>query len=255
MLTIIISNLLNVIRSALVTSRKFSIAMFLGGILVILVTPSQYLRVASVLIWLTAALVSDRGNMSALKNFPRPFQFALNACKNFLKFFLFAVLGIVGAVLYALPWLLRATALLIWLGGAYLGIIVIETIYAPYSPAIPVIALQFAVILASVAWMSILLNKNARFLWGGVAAGGLVIGGMALGAAWMAEHWKYASLLFRVLPPALFSVLLIHETIRLRALRQKGRLTNPFHKINDRHESDEHPPLERRDRQPKQGLP
>jgi hypothetical protein len=177
---------------------------------------------------------------------------ALLALTDFL---LSLFLGGIAAILLVLPWLLRLMAVLVWLTAAFIGIETINIIYAPYSPAIPLIALQFAVILASVAWIAYLLNRNARFLWGGMAAGGLVIGGMALGAAWMAEHWKYASLFFRVLPPALFSVLLIHETVRLRALRQMGKLTRPFRKANDRHESDEDPPLERRDCQPKQDLP
>jgi hypothetical protein len=170
-------------------------------------------------------------------------------------FLLSISLGGIEAILLALPWLLRIMAVLVWLAAAFIGIETVNDIYAPYSPAIPVIALQFAVILASVAWLAILLNRNARFLWGGMAAGGLVIGGISLGAAWVLEHWRYANLFFRVLPPALFSVLLIHETVRLRALRQKGKLTNPFRKANDRHESDEHLALERRDNQIKHDLP
>ena len=170
-------------------------------------------------------------------------------------FLLSISLGGIEAILLALPWLLRIMAVLVWLTAAFIGIETVNDIYAPYSPAIPVIALQFAVILASVAWLAILLNRNARFLWGGMAAGGLVIGGISLGAAWILEHWSYANLFFRVLPPALFSVLLIHETVRLRALRQTGKLTNPFRKANDRHESDEHPALERRDNQIKHDLP
>lgn len=165
-------------------------------------------------------------------------------------FLLFMFLGGIEAILLVLPWLLRITVVLVWLTAAFIGIETVNDIYAPYSPATPVIALQFTVILASVAWLAILLNRNARFLWGGMAAGGLVIGGISLGAAWILEHWSYANLFFRVLPPALFSVLLIHETVRLRALRQKGKLSNPFRKANDRHESDEHPPLERRNIQP-----
>lgn len=172
---------------------------------------------------------------------------ALLALTDFL---LSMFLGGIVAILLVLPWLLRIMAVLVWLVATFIGIETVNDIYAPCSPAVPVIALQFAVILASVAWIAILLNRNSRFLWGGMAAGGLVIGGMALGANWMLEHWRYSNLFFRVLPPALFSVLLIHETIRLHALRQKGKLTNPFHQVNDRHESDEHPPLQRRNSPP-----
>ena len=111
-------------------------------------------------------------------------------------------------------------ALLLWLVGDYLGITLIKTIYAPFSPAIPVIALQFAVILVSVGWLLIVLSKKTRLVWGGMATGGLVIGGASIGSIWLLSHWRYADLFFRVLPPALFSVLLIYETIRLRSMHR-----------------------------------
>ena len=150
-------------------------------------------------------------------------QFVFNAIKYLLGFLAIVILGIVGVVLYALPWLLRVAALLLWLGGAYLGFTSIQSIYAPFSPAIPVIALQFAVILISVGWIAILLRENTKLFWGGMTAGGLVVGGASIGAIWLLAHWRYADLFFRVLPPALFSVLLIHETIRLRSLRRNRK--------------------------------
>ena len=145
-------------------------------------------------------------------------QFVFNAIKYLLEFLAIVVLGVAGAILYALPWLLRVIALLLWLGGDYLGISSVQTIYAPNSPAIPVIALQFALILMSVGWLLIVLSKNTSLVWGGMTAGGLVIGGASIGAAWLLAHWQYADLFFRVLPPALFSLLLIYEMIRLRSL-------------------------------------
>jgi hypothetical protein len=171
------------------------------------------------------------------------------ALATLTEFLLSMFLGCIAAILLVIPWLLRIVAVLVWLTAAFIGIETIHSIYGPYSPAIPVIALQFAVILASVSWIAFLLNRNARFLWGGMVAGGLVISGISLGATWMLEHWKYANLFFRVLPPALFSILLIHETVRLRAMRKSGELKNPFHKANDRHESDNEPKSGRRDNQ------
>ena len=148
--------------------------------------------------------------------------FVFNAIKYLLEFIAIIILGIVGAILYSLPWLLRIVALLLWLGGDYLGISTIEAIYAPISPSTPVLALQFAVILMSIGWLLIVLNKNTKLVWGGMAAGGFVIGGASTGAIWLTSHWQHADLFFRVLPPALFSVLLIYETIRLRSLRHNG---------------------------------
>jgi hypothetical protein len=146
--------------------------------------------------------------------------FVINAIKYLIEFLTIIFLGIVGAVLYALPWLFRIVALLLWLGGDYLGISLIQTIYAPNSPAIPVIALQFAVILGSVGWLLIVLSKNTKLVWGGMTVGGIFIGGVSIASNWLLSHWRYADLFFRVLPPALFSVLLIYETIHLRLMRR-----------------------------------
>ena len=139
-----------------------------------------------------------------------------------VQFLIVVVLGLVAAVLFALPWLLRVAALLIWLTAAYIGFTSVKMIYTPYSPAIPVIALQFSVILILVGWVIIVLSKNTSFVWGGMAAGGLVVGGVSIGSIWLLAHWQHADLFFRVLPPALFSVLLIYETIHLRSVRRNG---------------------------------
>ena len=146
-------------------------------------------------------------------------QFVFNAIKYLLSFLVIVTLGIVGAVMYAIPWLLRVASLLLWLTATYIGFATIQTIYAPFSPAIPVIALQFAVILASVGWVIIVLGKNTNFVWGGMAAVGMVIGGASIGSIWLLDHWQHADLFFRVLPPVMFAVLLIYETTRLRSLR------------------------------------
>jgi hypothetical protein len=152
-------------------------------------------------------------------------QWIWEALKILLGFLAILALGLVAAVLYALPWLLRAAALLLWLTAGYLGVTSIQTIYSPFSPAIPVIALQFAVILILVAWMGLLLREQGTsHLWGGLAAGGLTVSGASVGMVWLSSHWPYANLFFRILPASLFSVLLITETVRLRSLRHNGKV-------------------------------
>jgi len=136
-----------------------------------------------------------------------------------VQFVIVIVLGLTAAVLFALPWLLRASAILLWLTAAYMGFTSIQTIYAPFSPTMPVIALQFAVILVSVGWVLIVLNKNPSFIWGGMTVVGLIMGSLSIGSVWLLNHWQHADLFFRVLPPALFSVLLIYETLHLRSMR------------------------------------
>jgi hypothetical protein len=135
-------------------------------------------------------------------------------------FFTILALGIAAAILYAIPWLLRAAAVVGWLAAGYVGITTVNSIYAPFSPSLPVLALQFAVIAAMVAWTGAMLLVNPEHIWGGLAAGGLVLYGFSYGANWMMVHWQYADLFFRVLPPALFAAMLLHETIHLRLMRR-----------------------------------
>jgi hypothetical protein len=161
-----------------------------------------------------------QGNVIMLKVISILIRFVINSIKFLLKFLAIIVLGFVGAILYSLPWLWRMAALLIWLGGAYMGFISVHTIYVPFSPAIPVFALQFAVILISVGWVAILLRENTKLIWGGMAACGLVVGGASIGSIWLLAYWQYADLFFRTLPSALFAVLLIYETMRLRSMRR-----------------------------------
>ncbi len=143
-------------------------------------------------------------------------RFALVAV---IEFLIAVILGGIAAILVAIPWILRFVAVLIWLSTAYLGFTSIQTIYAPFSPTIPVIALQFAVILVSVGWVLIVLNKKPSFIWGGMTVVGLIMGSLSIGSVWLVNHWQHADLFFRVLPPALFSVLLIYETLHLRSMR------------------------------------
>jgi hypothetical protein len=145
--------------------------------------------------------------------------FVINAVKYLLEFLTIVILGGVGAVLYVLPWLLKISALLIWLGGANLSFNSIHAIYAPFSPAIPLLALQFGVIFSMVSWMGILIRRAPRnYLWGGLAISGIILDGLSIGAGWLSKNWIYGSLFFHILPAALFALLLIVETMRLRAI-------------------------------------
>jgi hypothetical protein len=155
---------------------------------------------------------------SIISNLLNVIKFALVAL---IEFLIAIIMGGIAAIFIALPWILRFIPILIWLSAAYLGFTSIQTIYAPYSPAVPVIALQFSVILILVGWVLVVLSKNASFVWGGMAAAGLVVGGMSIGSVWLLAHWQHANLFFRALPSALFAVLLIYETIRLRSIRNQ----------------------------------
>lgn len=153
--------------------------------------------------------------------------FVWNALKILLEFLLTLILGILGAALYALPWLLRAASVVVWLAAGYVGLTWVGDFYTPLvSSPIPVRALQAAVILILVAWVIFgLMLRGVQAVWGLLAAGGITVGGFFWQAApRMLARWpEGAGLFFRMLPSALFIVLLVFATLRLKSVYgQKG---------------------------------
>ena len=142
------------------------------------------------------------------------------------QFLLIVALGLLVAILAALPWLLRMAAMLSWLFAAWFGLNAIQTIYSPFTDEIPLMALKGALILAQVSWLGLMVLAVREHVWGGLAMGAIAVGGISWLALQISENWQYAYLFFRVLPPALFSVLLIYETIHLRSKR-RGDGINP----------------------------
>jgi hypothetical protein len=163
---------------------------------------------------------SKKGSMLNIISFL--LNFVWKGIKYFLGFLSILFLGILGAVLFAIPWLLRTASVLIWLVAGYLAISSIDDFYQRYvSSPIPVLALQFASILLMVAWAMVgMMQKGTDAVWGFLATGGIVVGAIFLKLVpWMFFRWpSYANLFFRVLPSALFIVLLIFSTIRLKWL-------------------------------------
>ena len=136
------------------------------------------------------------------------------------QFLAILFLGLLAALLYALPWLLRMACILAWLMGAAMALQAVHDLYAPISPTGPILALQFAVIFLMVAWAGVILRTKPQFIWGGLALGGALPAWVVWKAIpWLLENWPHADLFFRLLPPALFSLALIHLTLRMRFLR------------------------------------
>ena len=145
-----------------------------------------------------------------------------NALRLLGEFITILLLGLLAALLMALPWLLRMACVLTWLVGAYLAIVTIQQLYSPFSPSGAVIVLQFAVIFLMVAWAGVLLREYRKNVWGGLALGGLIPALVTLkGIPWLMANWQYSELLMLVLPSALFSLALLYLTLRMRILRKR----------------------------------
>lgn len=152
------------------------------------------------------------------------FKLNINAITNFAQVFADLIAGILGAIFYALPWLLRGLSVIGWLVSAFITLQTIRAIYSPFSDDIPVFALQFMVIVLMLLWAMVgLMNK--KDVWGFLAAGGAVMYGMSYGATWLMSNWLYAELFFRVLPVMMLAVGMITISIRTRT-RRMSRVAN-----------------------------
>ena len=159
-------------------------------------------------------------------------KFIWGALKYLVGFLTVLFLSILGALLYALPWILRVAVLLGWLASGYVAMTCIEDIYSQQvSSPIPVLALQFAIMIVMVAWIMIgMMQKGNDAIWGLLAAGGIVVGSFfGRIIPWVLLRWPFfTELVLRVLPSSLFIVLLIFITIRMKWLRtvSMGKISN-----------------------------
>jgi hypothetical protein len=145
-------------------------------------------------------------------------NYVLRTAAIMFRFLLELALGILAAVLYLIPWLLRAASVLGWLTAAFLCITTLRGIYSPFTDAVPMFALEFVVIMLALLWAMVGLREG-RQVWGILAAGALTMWGLSSGMTWLSIHWQYAQLFFSVLPPALLAVGMISLSIRTRARR------------------------------------
>ena len=143
------------------------------------------------------------------------FRYLVQVLIILIEFLVIVFLGILVAIIYALPWVLRIGAIVIWFYGGYRLVIVVDEIYAPFSPEIPVMILQFFVIIVQLSAMIGMLIVNLRLSWGALYFTGGVPLWLALkGIPDAFANWQHADFIFRVLPPTLWAMLLILITIK-----------------------------------------
>ena len=143
------------------------------------------------------------------------FRYLVQALIILIEFLTIVFLGIFVAIIYALPWVLRIGAVIIWFYGGYRLVVVVGEIYTPFSPEIPVMILQFFVIIVQLSAMLGILIVNLRLSWGALYFTGSVPLWLATkGIPNAITNWQHADFMFRVLPPALWVMLLTLITIK-----------------------------------------
>lgn len=147
------------------------------------------------------------------------------ALKLIVQFLAILILGMLAALLYAIPWLIRMAAILVWLAGMAVAIEAVDILYRSHSPAGAVMALQFVIIFLMVAWVGVVIQLQPLHIWGAlVISGATMFVTVLAGIPWLQNNWQHTDLFFRVLPPALFTSLMLYTTIRLRLLREAKHL-------------------------------
>jgi hypothetical protein len=143
------------------------------------------------------------------------FRYLVQALISLFEFLVIVFLGILVAIIYALPWALRIGAIVVWFYGGYRLVIAVDEIYAPFSSEIPVMILQFFVIIVQLSAMIGMLIVNLRLSWGALYfTGGVPLWLAVKGIPDAFANWQHADFMFRVLPPALWVMLLTLITIK-----------------------------------------
>ena len=148
------------------------------------------------------------------------FHYLVQALITLIQFLIIIFLGMLVAIIYALPWVLRIGAILIWFYGAYVFVMKIDEVYASFSPEFPVMVLQFFVVIVQIGVFLAMLLLNLKLLWGALYfTGGIPLWIALIGIPKAFESWQHADFIFRILPPALWAMMLIYTTIKGRSKR------------------------------------
>ena len=152
------------------------------------------------------------------------FRWLIYALIVLIQFLIIIALGIFVAIIYALPWALRIGAVVIWFYGGYRFAMAVGDVYTPFTSEIPVMVLQFFVIFVQLCTFVLLLliSGGGQLVWGELYFTGGVPLWLALkGIPSAFDNWAHADFIFRVLPPALWAMLLLYLTLKGKA--QKNR--------------------------------
>ena len=150
----------------------------------------------------------------------------------FIQFVVVIFLGVLVSFFYALPWLLRIGAIVIWFYGGYRLAIMIEKVYTPFSPEIPVMILQFFVVFVQIMALISMLIINGRLIWGALYfTGGLPLWLVLEGIPDALEKWVHADFIFSVLPVALWSMMLLYLTLKGKAVKSGKNFPPTFEKM------------------------
>ena len=146
------------------------------------------------------------------------------ALKTLGEFLAVLFLGMIAALLFIMPWLLRALALIGWLAGTFMIWLTINNLYSANTPMLPLMALTTVPAILSAALVVWLFYRGQQGrLWGAMTFWG-VIGWLIWKSSLLLAQWKYGPLVVQVLPAVLSAVLLIYINVRWGVVIRARRL-------------------------------
>jgi len=134
------------------------------------------------------------------------------------------VLAALYAVLLALPWVLAAGTVLLWLAGTLRAVQAVQAVYGPgLTHPVPLLAIQAVPVLVSLALpVQRLASKARQDLWGALAvsgAGGLLFAWLL---PWALRRWPLETLLFpAALGLALHMFIIVRFKFKFQVLSSK----------------------------------
>ena len=156
------------------------------------------------------------------------------ALKTLGEFLAMLFLGMIAALLFIMPWLLRALALIGWLTGTFLIWFTINNLYGANTPVLPLMALTAVPAILSAALVVWLFYRGEKgMVWGAMALWG-VIGWLIWKGSLLLAKWQYGLLAVQILPAALSGVLLIYINIRWGVVIRARRFRQvPTQRVDD----------------------
>ncbi len=162
------------------------------------------------------------------------FRWLIYALIILFQFLVIVALGILVGIIYTLPWVLRVLAVLIWFYGGYQLVMVISDVYTPFTPEFPVMVLQFFVVIVQLTAFVSILILSGRLVWGALYfTGGIPLWIALSGIPSAFANWRYANFIFRILPPALWVMLLLYITLKGKAKKNGKTFAPPFMRTPD----------------------
>ena len=159
--------------------------------------------------------------MGVISNLLTAIRKALRTLGEFLAVLF---LGMIAALLFIMPWLLRALALIGWLAGTFMIWLTINNLYSANTPTLPLMALTTVPAILSAALIVWLFYRGQQGrLWGAMTLWG-VIGWLIWKSSLLLAQWKYGPLVVQVLPAVLSAVLLIYINVRWGVVIRARRL-------------------------------